>query len=74
MASLTVRDVPQAIVERLKAAAQRHQRSMSEELRHLLQTTYADRPTLVAAVRASWDTQPSATTAEIRQWREEGRK
>ncbi len=42
MASLTIRNLPSALVQRIKAAARAAGRSMEQELRELLQATFGD--------------------------------
>ena len=72
-ASLTIRAVPEAVVARVKSAARRNGRSMEQELRHLLQTAYADKETTLARLRSLWPPATEVTTADVRDWREQGR-
>ena len=44
MANLTIRNLDDAIVERLKARAARHGRSLEAEIRHILQRTAGNPP------------------------------
>ena len=48
MATLTIRHVPEAVVERLKAAAKRKGYSMEQEVRELLAMRYAARTEIMA--------------------------
>lgn len=45
MATLTIADVDGPIIERLRAQAERHQRSLEGEVRWILQTAVATPPT-----------------------------
>lgn len=75
MAQLLVRNVDDNVVERLKAAAARHHRSLEAEVRNLLQEhtqrsqasdNYLARlATLRAAVLAEHDSKPFSDSAEL---------
>ena len=73
MATLTIRHVPDAIVERLKAAAKRKGWSMEQEVRDLLAMRYAPRSEITTRIRQRWESLPPVTEAEVRAWRETGR-
>lgn len=73
MATLTIRHVPEAIIERLKTIAKRKGHSMEQEVRELLATRYAARPEITARIRQRWDTLPSTSEADIHAWRQTGR-
>ena len=73
MATLTIRHVPEAVVERLKAVAKRKGYSMEQEVRELLAMRYAARTEIMARIRQRWDTLPPTSGAEVRAWRQTGR-
>jgi plasmid stability protein len=62
MATFTIRHVPEAVVERLKAAAKRHGRSMEQEVRALLELRYTARPEMTARIRERWDMLPPTSS------------
>jgi len=73
MATLTVRNLPDDLVDRLKEAAARHGRSMEQEVRLLLQTRYAARADLLESIRRQWNDDDAPTPDEVREWRDTGR-
>ena len=54
MATLTVRDVPEATLARLKDLAARNGRSMSQEVRAALETLAMSHVAACDAIEASW--------------------
>lgn len=73
MATLTIRNVPEAVVERLKAVAERHGRSMEQEVRELLQQRFVLKEEALRRIEESWPGRPKAGAAEIAAWIAEGR-
>lgn len=73
MATLTIRQVPEAILERLKAVAKRKGHSMEQEVRELLATRYAARTEITARIRQRWDALPSTSEGDLHTWRQTGR-
>ncbi len=79
MPSLTLKNVPDDLYERLKAAAQAHHRSINSELIHCLEMVLKPRPIspgerLERLRRIRPDIPPSAVSSEaIRQAIDEGR-
>lgn len=74
MPTLTIRNVPAAVVKSLKAIARRRGRSMEQEVRNLLEVHTAERQSVLAQLEAGWARQtrrPAA--AEIEAWIEAGR-
>jgi plasmid stability protein len=74
VATLTIRNVPQRIVRRLKAFAKRQNTSMEQVVRDLLEEHAGDRSAVLEHIQASWERQarrPSA--AEIDTWIAAGR-
>ncbi|MFQ5938226.1 MAG: hypothetical protein ACE5LB_17630 [Acidiferrobacterales bacterium] len=73
MATLTIRNLPERLVRRLKTVARQKGRSMEQEVRELLQTRYAPRSEVLSRVRKRWETLPETTADEAQRWRVEGR-
>lgn len=74
MPTLTVRNVPAAIVKSLKALARRHNRSMEQEVRELLQGYVTERHSIIEQIEAEWTKQPRRPTAsEVDAWIRVGR-
>jgi len=73
MATLTIRNVPDDLVERLKEAAERSGRSMEQEVRELLSQRYMMRGELLKKIRARWDKANPPTPSEIEAWIGQGR-
>ncbi len=74
MATLTIRNLDEDLVERLKSTAARRGRSMEQEVRELLEQRYAARPDVLARVEQRWQQYPKATADEIASWIGEGRE
>jgi plasmid stability protein len=74
VATITVRNVPPEVVESLKALAKRHNRSMEQEVRELLEGYFAEREAILDRIEAAWDGQTRRPTAdEIDAWLAVGR-
>ena len=74
MATITVRNVPPKVVQALKALARRHNRSMEQEVRDLLEGYVVERRAILDQIEAGWQRQtrrPSA--AEVDAWLAVGR-
>jgi plasmid stability protein len=75
MATLTIRNLPPEVVRSLKALAQRHHRSMEQEVREILESQAGDRLSAVAQIERSWDGQARTPSAEeIDSWITTGRR
>lgn len=74
MATLTIRNLPDELVDRVKEAAARQGRSMEQEVRELLQKRYAEREELLARIEDRWRRYPPASAEEIASWIAEGRE
>ena len=75
MATLTIRNVPQRVVRRLKALAKRQNVSMEQAVRNLLEEQAGDRSAVLAEIERGWERQASRpTAAEIDAWIEAGRQ
>ena len=73
MATLTIRNVPDEVVARLKKVAANKGHSMEQELRELLKTRYPARAEVLDRVRENWKNLPPVTAEEIDQWIAEAR-
>ena len=73
MATITIRNIPDDLVERIKSVANSKGRSMEQELRELLKTRYASRSHILIRARQRWEKLPPVTSEEIDGWKEEGR-
>jgi len=78
MATLTIRNVPEDLVEQIKGAAARNGRSMESELRELLERQFARSPESRAQVLESIRQLTAGvrppTARQIRRWIETGRE
>ena len=73
MATLSVRDVPNDLMDRLKTVARNKGHSVAQEVRELLEQRYAGRDEVIADIRRSWDTLPPTSKAEVDSWLRETR-
>jgi plasmid stability protein len=74
MPTITVRNVPQKVVQSLKALAKRHNRSMEQEVRDLLEGYVAERRAILDQIEAGWQVQTRRPTAtEVDAWLAVGR-
>ena len=74
MPTITVRNVPAKVVQSLKALARRHNRSMEQEVRDLLEGYVAERRAVLDRIEAGWTKQTRRPTAtEVDTWMAIGR-
>ena len=74
MPTITVRNVPPKVVQSLKALAKRHNRSMEQEVRDLLEGYVAERRAILDQIEAGWQGQARRpTAAEVDEWLAVGR-
>jgi plasmid stability protein len=74
MPTLTIRNVPVALVKSLKAIAQQRRHSMEQELRELLEAHVAERRSVLDQLEAAWSRQARRPSAgEIERWIGAGR-
>ncbi len=73
MATITIRNIPDDLVKRIKEVARSRGYSMEQELRELLKVRYASRSQILARARERWEKLPSVGPEEISGWKEEGR-
>ena len=73
MATLTIRNLPDELIERLKASAKAGNRSMEQEVRELLEARYQQKTDLIQAIKNSWKELPETSAKDMDAWRQEGR-
>ena len=74
MPTITVRNVPARVVQSLKALARRHNRSMEQEVRDLLEGYVAERRAVLDQIESGWTRQARRpTSAEVDAWMAVGR-
>ncbi len=74
MPTITVRNVPAKVVQSLKTLARRHNRSMEQEVRDLLEGYVAERRAVLNQIELGWQKQARRPTAtEIDGWMGVGR-
>ena len=73
MATITVRELPEDLVARVKESARRKGHSMEHEIRELLASRYPTKAALFEDIRESWKTMPPSSKEEIDSWIESGR-
>ncbi|MFZ9890022.1 MAG: FitA-like ribbon-helix-helix domain-containing protein [Myxococcota bacterium] len=74
MATLTIRNLPDDTIDRLKEIAEARGVSMEQEVRDLLEQRYAPRTEVARRIRARWDRLPRTSAANVRSWRDQGRR
>ncbi len=73
MATLTIRNVPDELVERIKQLAEHKGISMEQEVRDLLQSRYVQRSAAIGRIRQRSETLPVQAASQLREWKEQGR-
>ena len=73
MATLTIRNLPDELVERLKLKAKAANRSMEQEVRELLEANYPKKRDTIERIRSRWEGLPETCHEEMDNWRNEGR-
>lgn len=74
MPTLTIRNVPPAVVRSLKALARRRHHSMEHEVRELLEAYVSERRSVLEQIEAAWGRQTRKPTArEVDDWITAGR-
>jgi antitoxin FitA len=73
MATITIRNVPDELVERIKHLARQKGVSMEQEIRELLQSRYEHRGAVLARIRQRWETLPLQSAEPLPDWKEQGR-
>jgi plasmid stability protein len=74
MPTITVRKIPAKVIQSLKALARRHNRSMEQEVRDLIEGYVAERRAVLDQIEAGWHKQTRRpTAAEVDTWMGIGR-
>jgi plasmid stability protein len=74
MPTITVRNVPAKVVQSLKALARRHNRSMEQEVRDLIEGYVVERRAVLDQIEVGWHKQTRRpTAAEVDAWMGVGR-
>lgn len=74
MSTLTIRNVPEESLKRLKKVAAQKGCSMEQELRELIASRYVSRKTTLKRMRSRWKELPSVKAKDLQAWRSLGRK
>ncbi len=73
MATITIRNVPDELVSRIKWLAGQKGISMEQEVRDLLQSRYVQRGAVIERIRQRWETLPIESKSQLQDWKEQGR-
>lgn len=73
MATITIRNLSEDLVERIKSAASQKGLSMEQEVREVLQYRYMRKQKALSRIRARWNSNQAPTAEEVQQWIETGR-
>ena len=84
MATLTIQNIPEDLVERIQSAADHNRRSMEQEFRALIESRFTGSEQVPAhsdeskekalkRIRERWKDLPETTPEEIDRWLKEGR-
>lgn len=73
MATITIRNVPDELVDRIKRLAEQKGISMEQEIRNLLQSRYVQRGVVIERIRQRWETLPVQAANQLQDWKEQGR-
>jgi len=74
MATLTIRNLADDVISRLKESANRNRRSMEQEVREFLRQRFASREELAARIRNRWATSPPVRAEQVDAWIDAGRR
>lgn len=74
MATITVRNLPDSVVQALKELAERNNRSMEQEAREIISSRVMDRGAVMQMLRDGWDSQARAVRVdEADKWARQSR-
>lgn len=73
MATITIRNVPDELVNRIKWLAEQKGISMEQEVRDLLQSRYVQRGAAIERIRQRLETLPIQEASQLQDWKEQGR-
>ncbi|MEG4631956.1 hypothetical protein QUB56_20580 [Microcoleus sp. AR_TQ3_B6] len=72
MATITIRNVPDRLVDRIKGLAEQKGVSMEQEIRDMLQH-YVQRGAAIDRICRPWDTLPVQTASQLQDGNKQGR-
>jgi plasmid stability protein len=73
MATITIRNVPDELVDCIKRLAEQKGISMEQEIRDLLQSRYVQRGIVIERIRKRWNTLPIQSAEPLEDWKKSGR-
>ena len=73
MAAITIRNISDELVDRIKFLAEQKGVSMEQEVRDLLQTRYGNRLEVIARIRLRNETLPLEQESHVQSWQDTGR-
>ncbi|MHC5612947.1 MAG: FitA-like ribbon-helix-helix domain-containing protein [Nostoc sp.] len=73
MATITIRNISDELVDRIKRLAGQKGISMEQEVRDLLQKRYGQRDEVLARIRQRAKTLPMESESRVQTWKSEGR-
>lgn len=73
MATVTIRNLPDEVVARIKRSAEGHGRSMEAEVRDLLNRRYRGREAILERIQERWENGPRVSVDQVEAWIDEGR-
>ena len=73
MAAITIRNISDELVDRIKFLAEQKGVSMEQEVRDLLQTRYGNRLEVIARIRLRNETLPREQESHVQAWQDTGR-
>ena len=74
MPAITIRNLPDDLVARVKATAASHGRSMEEDVRQLLQYRFRSKEDILQELPTQWKRRGQPAAEEIDAWIEAGRR
>jgi antitoxin FitA len=72
MATITIRNIPDELVDRIKILAEQKGISMEQEVRDLLQKRYGQRDEVLARIRQRAEALPMEAESRVQIWKSEG--
>ena len=73
MAAITIRNISDELVDRIKLLAEQKGVSMEQEVRDLLQARYGKRSEIISRIRLRAEALPSEQESRVQAWKEVGR-
>ena len=69
MGTLTIRNLPDELIKKIKKSAKRHELSMEQEVREVLKKTYINKIEIIDHIINSWNDTFAPSPEEAEQWR-----